>query len=285
MVTIKNSKLTATINPKGAELWNLIKNGKEYLWQGNPKYWKGRAYNLFPICGGLIDDEFYFNNEKFTLTKHGFAKDTVFSVESQSDTKAVFLLTNKDITVEYPFEFEFRVIYELDDDKLNVYYKIKNIGNTDMFCSCGAHEGYALTGDIKDYCLIFEENDTPIRYLVDGNILTDKTEALPFEDSKLPLTYDFFDIDALIFKDHKSRKIELLNQKTGESILVTFKDFDYLLIWTVKDGGYVCIEPWSGLPDTINSNKKIENKEGITKISQMQEKEFLHTILIDGKIR
>ena len=39
MNTISNSELTLNISSHGAELHNIIKDNKEYLWQGDPKYW------------------------------------------------------------------------------------------------------------------------------------------------------------------------------------------------------------------------------------------------------
>jgi galactose mutarotase-like enzyme len=56
MITgIENDLLRVQASSLGAELQSIVlkKDGTEYLWQGDPTYWKGRAYNLFPICGRL----------------------------------------------------------------------------------------------------------------------------------------------------------------------------------------------------------------------------------------
>ena len=155
-----------------------------------------------------------------------------------------------------------------------------------MYFSIGAHEGYQLKNDITDYSVIFEADDELSRYMVDGNLVSYNTVKLPFtEKGVLPLQRDFFDYDALIFMDHKSRKVELKNNVSGQSILVEFKDFDYLLIWTKpEDAAFVCIEPWTGMPDMVDSNKQIKDKKGITKLKGLEEKTFKHTITVGATL-
>ena len=40
MKTISNEQLTIQVSPHGAELCSIIANGKEYLWQADPAFWK-----------------------------------------------------------------------------------------------------------------------------------------------------------------------------------------------------------------------------------------------------
>ena len=51
MKTISNSQLTIRVSPHGAELCNIVCNGKEYLWQADPSFWKRHSPVLFPIVG------------------------------------------------------------------------------------------------------------------------------------------------------------------------------------------------------------------------------------------
>jgi hypothetical protein len=42
--TIQNKFLTVTVSELGAELQSILgADGTEYLWQGNPAYWKSRS--------------------------------------------------------------------------------------------------------------------------------------------------------------------------------------------------------------------------------------------------
>ena len=51
METLSNSILTVQIAEHGAELQSIKKDGKEYLWQGDAKFWGRRSPVLFPIVG------------------------------------------------------------------------------------------------------------------------------------------------------------------------------------------------------------------------------------------
>ena len=55
--TIENEYLSVSVEDIGAQLKSIYhkKSETEFLWQGDPKYWKGRAYNLFPIVCRLYD--------------------------------------------------------------------------------------------------------------------------------------------------------------------------------------------------------------------------------------
>ena len=56
--SIFNDILTVEIAEKGAELMSVKSNkdGCEYLWQGDAKYWEDRSPVLFPICSSVADD-------------------------------------------------------------------------------------------------------------------------------------------------------------------------------------------------------------------------------------
>ena len=51
--------------------------------------------------------------------------------------------------------------------------------------------------------------------------------------------------------------------KSGNIIKSSFEGFPYMLFWTKKDAPLICIEPWCGITDNINSKGDITIKEGI----------------------
>lgn len=53
MKTISNEQLTIQVSPHGAELCSILANGKEYLWQADPAFWKRHSPVLFPIVGSV----------------------------------------------------------------------------------------------------------------------------------------------------------------------------------------------------------------------------------------
>ena len=74
--TIENKFLRVSAEDDGAQLSSveLKENGKEFLWQGDPSVWYGRAPVLFPIIGQLLDGKYRYNGREYEMPKHGFAR-------------------------------------------------------------------------------------------------------------------------------------------------------------------------------------------------------------------
>lgn len=282
LITISNETLSVSISSFGAELSSVKKNGKELLWQADPNIWDGRCPILFPICGGLKEGKYIFNEKEYSLPKHGFARISEFDVESVTDTTAVFLLKSNEETKEmYPFDFEFRAVFRLSGSALTTTYETKNISNENLFFSVGAHEAYSCPNGIEEYSIIFEKPEKLAKNLLSGNLLEDKTVDLGLGDSvcELPLKYDYFTSNALVFTNLKSRKAVLINKNTRASVSVDFSDFDYFLVWTKPNAPYVCLEPWCGLPDFVGSSFDFTEKRGIIKLAPLKKDSKNHTIV------
>ena len=126
-ITISNNMLTATINSKGAELNSLKIRNREYIWEGNPEFWGKHSPILFPIVGTLKDNSYTYDNQKFELSRHGFARDHEFKIIESSEDKVIFSLSSSPETLKvYPFEFELQVIYALEENQLKIQYKVIN---------------------------------------------------------------------------------------------------------------------------------------------------------------
>ena len=80
MEKISNSILTVEISEHGAELQSIKKNGKEYLWQGDAKFWGRRSPVLFPNVGRVWNDKYTHMGNTYEIGQHGFARDMDFQV-------------------------------------------------------------------------------------------------------------------------------------------------------------------------------------------------------------
>ena len=165
MLSIKNDKLTVLINTYGAELTSIKhKSGKEFLWQGGPE-WSEHAPVLFPIVSTLKDNKYTLDGKEYYMEAHGFASKCEFEVESQTACSVTMLLKSNSYTLsQYPFDFEFRIRFTLDGNKLCQEYITKNKSKKNMYYSAGSHEGYACPGGIDNYTLVFDEPETIERY-------------------------------------------------------------------------------------------------------------------------
>ena len=88
-VTIESNSLRIEISPYGAELMSIrdssedLQHPVEYLWQGNPNYWGGRAPVLFPYIARLTNGRYQLNGKEYRMNTHGFAKDSLFEIAKQ----------------------------------------------------------------------------------------------------------------------------------------------------------------------------------------------------------
>ena len=154
LYTIENEKLKVSISDKGAELQNIIlkSDGTEYLWQGDERFWSGRAYNLFPICGRLTDGRYTYKGKTYNMNLHGFARASFFRAEMISDTKAAFVLTPDDeIRTQYPFDFLFRVTYSLNDTELTVSFDVRVQDNQQNYIIGNADAGVTVSATLPAY--------------------------------------------------------------------------------------------------------------------------------------
>ncbi|MBE6739137.1 MAG: aldose 1-epimerase family protein [Ruminococcaceae bacterium] len=284
MITLKNNVLTVLIDEMGAQIRSVKKNDVEYMWQADPQIWKSTAPLMFPICGGLKDDKFVYEGKEYILPKHGFARNMPFTVEKADDTSAVFCLKADEETRKmYPFEFELRLIYNIENDALTLKYEVKNVGENTMYFAIGSHEGYYTPEGIEDYDIVFPQNETLNSVMVDGNLLQDHTLPIIKNTNVLPLYDKYFLVDCLVFKDVKSKSLLLRNRRKGKSIKIDFPDAAYLVLWHPHCAPFLCVEPWSGIPDDFHSDYNLAHKEGITALSKGEVYTAVHTITYIGE--
>ena len=266
MVTLKNETLTVQINEIGAEIKSVTKkDGMNLMWPGCPDVWNNTAPLMFPICGGLKEDKYILDGKEYTLPKHGFTRNALFSVEEATDTKAVFLLKESEETLKgFPFKFELRVIYTIAEASIKVKYKVDNKDDKTMYFSIGSHEAYYTPEGIEDYDVIFPQKETLDAAPLYGNILSKAGKRIITDSDTIALYDKYFTIDALVFTTLKSRSATLRNRKTGRSVRVDFPFANYFLLWHKHGSPYICLEPWTGIPDIEGSDYDITHKEGIT---------------------
>jgi galactose mutarotase-like enzyme len=272
----KNSEIEIAVRQPGAELSSIksLKSGIEYMWGCDPAIWNSTAPILFPIVGGLKENSYLWKGEKYSLKKHGFIRENpdLLLTGITAETLSFGMGANKETHKVYPFDFKFSIHFILEGTKVRIIHQITNTGNDDLYFSLGGHPGFKcpIHPDEKyeDYYLEFETNENSSTWLLheDGTIL-DQTAPVFNNSNIIPLTHDLFSKDALIFKDLKSRKVTLRSKQSKEALSVSFEDFPYLGIWAKTNGDFICIEPWLGIADRWNTDQKLENKEGILRLT------------------
>lgn len=268
---IKNEHIKAKIKSFGAELNSLqkIDEDLEYIWQGNKEFWARHSPILFPIVGRLKEDNYFYKNQKYNMTQHGFARDKEFEVIKNEADFIEFRLKSDEKSLEiYPFSFELYLSYRLEKSSLIISYKVVNKSDDKMLFSIGAHPAFNWTlkedEEKEDYFLEFENIKQTKRYFLNDKGLVYKYEDLEIIDNKIALNEELFKNDALVFNDLNIKTLTLKNSNNENFVKLNFKNFPYLGVWSKPSGApFVCIEPWFGVADDENSNQNFEDKKGI----------------------
>lgn len=257
LITLQNEFLTVTLDSCGAVLHSIVKDGAEYLWQGDKRYWARRDANLFPYVGRLTDGKYLLDGREYPMTIHGFCIGTDFAVTDKTDVSVRFTLEDSEKTREmYPFRFAFHVEYRLVGCTIEKTCLVENRNSGEMIFGLGGHPGFNVPlggdGDFTDWELAFREPSTPYRVDFDPSNyrLAGTQQAFPLKDGRvIPLTHELFDLDAVVLGDI-CREVTIRSDKSTRSVTVAYPDTPFVGLWHAPktDAPYVCIEPWVSLP-------------------------------------
>lgn len=255
--TIHNQFLTLTVDDLGAQMMALTgSDGTEYLWSGDPAFWRNRAPNLFPYVGRSTGDSCTIKGVRYPMTRHGFANRSTFAVGSRGEDHITFTLTDSPETREhYPWAFSFSVSYALTERTVEITYEVINRDRETIWFGLGGHPGFRVPLEpglaFTDYALTFGRPCSPARAELSENYMISGRET-PFPlvgGDTLPLRHDLFDRDAVIL--HHMDKTVTLSAKGGQrGITLEIPRMNYLGIWHTPEteAPFVCLEPWVSLP-------------------------------------
>lgn len=274
MFTIEDQRLQVSIHPKGAEIQRIFHqtDQMDYLWGGDPAFWGKHSPLLFPIVGTLKNNTYFYQENTYRLSRHGFARDRVFQMEEQSPTAITFLLRSDEATLRlFPFEFELRVIYRLTDDGLQTTYRVGNPAEAPLYFSIGGHPAFRVPlvagTAYSDYYLEFDRQENMPRWPISKDGLIEDAPMPLLEDTRrLPLTKELFAKDALVLKHPVSSGVTLRSARTERGLRMDYPGFPYLGIWAAPGADFVCIEPWCGIADSVGSDQQLVKKEGINRL-------------------
>lgn len=286
---LENEYVTASIKSFGAELcsFKLKQDGTEYLWQADSTYWGRHAPVLFPIVGRLLDNEYNLGGKVYHLSQHGFARDMEFVLKESDAQHALYqLLANEKTLEKYPIKFELLIEYTLQGHELLINYQVRNQDHKNMYFSIGAHPGFRCpleSGEcFEDYYLEFSQKETANKYKLENGFISNQRERVLADEHIIPLSYELFKDDALVFKNLQSEMITLKSRKSNKTVAMKFAGFPYYGIWSKPEGGapFICLEPWYGIADRFDGKKEFTEKEGLTILNSGEVFSCQHSIII-----
>ncbi|AKP66544.1 aldose 1-epimerase family protein [Companilactobacillus ginsenosidimutans] len=284
--SIQNDFLSIKVKSSGAEIISIQNQAnQELIWQADPEVWNRHAPVLFPIVGRLNGDHYYYNDQKFQMSQHGFARDKDFEIESQTDSKLILSLEDDQESYSvYPFHFKLQVIYQLVKDTLQVSYIVKNKDSEQtMYFAVGAHPGFAVPFvkglSYEDFKVSLTPKAARSRIsLKDANI--DLSQEKRVDNQDFNLTHEEFVDDAIIYSLSEPTVITISSDKTDHKINLDTGNAKFVGIWSQypTQGDFVCIEPWWGIADKIDTDHQLTTKYGINTLDPEDKFEAYYSI-------
>ena len=285
---ISNEFLTVQADTNGAVLWSVTdKDGFEYIWQGDERYWNERGANLFPYIGRLWEKTYIFQRKSYHMDIHGFAKDSVFTCEKVSENELVFTLEDSEETLaQYPFHFQLEIRYQLLEKALKVLYSVRNMDVKTMYFGIGGHPGFNVPMEdglsFEDYELKFSEPCKPQRILFSKECFVEgKSPYQLTADRSILLRHNLFDKDAIVL-EKTSGEVLIHSAKGKRAVKVSYPDMPYVGFWHMPctDAPYVCIEPWCSLPSRQGVTENLEKQENLLILEAGNERQVSWTMEI-----
>ena len=234
--TISNAGTDATIVPaRGGLVTRLAVGGREILFldrhtfENRSEHVRGGIPILFPFAGRLVDRRLIASDTHMDL--HGFARDLEWTVEEHlGDSHRMFLEAGAEILAHFPFPHRLTQATRVSDGSLTVTLDIENRGSDPMPVAPGWHPYFCCPGDQKT-AVSYELSDFPYHQL--------SNETYDFGLEPPAASTVDFDIPAV-----------------GAISLSFSPEFRHLQFWTLPERDFICVEPWDGPADVINSERR-----------------------------
>lgn len=277
LITLEKAGVKMVISTLGAEPQSLVKDGIEYIWQGDKEYWFRRAPLLFPMSGPTKDDMIEAKGKLYKMPNNGFARDTEFIGEKLTDDIAQFTLTDSEKTrsENYPYKFTLRVTYTLHDDGYTARAEVE--AGEDLYYTFAWHPAFSLDingkgTDLETYSLSFEQEEKLDRLYQSGGSYVREEDFLVGDSIDLKRAET--DKGPMVFRGIKSREVTLTSSEGEHGVTAHLGDMTTFVVWTVggKKGQFLCLEPMVsfGFADRPLAIEKMEEtrflKEGRTEV-------------------
>ena len=205
---------------------------------------------LFPMTGGLPNNELPLPQGIFKLAQHGFARQVPWELAALPDGRGVQLILSE--TAEtlqvYPFRFQLTMDVRLAPGALEISATVENRDQAVMPFSFGLHPYFNLS---SLETVRFE--GLPAQCL---NHLTMEKAATADQMEQLATG-----IDLLVEPTGSVRLVDDTAGTTLELELTT--PLDLVVLWTEPPRAMVCMEPWSAPRQALLSgDRKIELNPG-----------------------
>ena len=264
--TFSNDNFEVIVDSKGCEIVSVIRksDNKQYIWSGQPDIWKRHTPVLFPLVGRYKNDTSVYKGKEYHMTQHGFARDSEFTLVHKEDNVIIMkLISSEETKQKYPFDFELMITHRLSGNNISTIWEVKNTGDDVMYFSIGGHPAFVCGDNAIGAQIRFDTEDDKVAYklLSEDGLLMPEEHYLTLSNNNVTITKEFFDKDALIVENSGIKSVSL--SKDCEPVVEVMFKAPVFGLWSAAGKGvpFVCIEPWYGRTDAIDSDGSLTARE------------------------
>ena len=262
------SQIQIEVAAHGAELRQISRNGKQYMWYADKTFWGRVSPILFPVVGLPAGETLRIGGKSYEMHQHGFVRDQDFVQEGDK-----WIFRQAQPRENYPYPFQMEVRYPVQGNTVTCEWTVKNIGQDTMHFQIGAHPAFLLPDykpqeKVHGYLQCFDHNGkalTPVTTttLEGGLRIPTAPIELPNEDGLIVLTDDTFAKDAFLLEDSQVASVALLDRSKREVLRVSCPQAQAYGLWAPNKPNcpFVCIEPWCGIADRKGFTGSIDQRD------------------------
>ena len=199
---------------------------------------------LFPICGRLRDGAYRWDGRDYALDIHGFGHTSRWEVVRQSAAEATLRLEDSAATrAVYPFRFRAELCYSLTPGLLRIRQQFENTGGGPMPFSYGFHPYFAVDG--VEAARVQVQADTQMDFV---------RGPVPFGADSVALSFPEGAPEAGAAFAGAASPAVLEDLAGKRRVAVGFDgSFSQLVLWAVRGKPFLCVEPWNGVANGLNT--------------------------------
>ena len=173
----------------------------------------------------------------------------------------------------YPFDFALMISYEIWGEGIRIRFNVENTGTEEMIFALGGHPAFniPLTEDLsfEDYFIAFSPQKSRVKIPLEGPFANLDQKTIGQTNTNIQLSHDLFREDALIYETKGLNAYTLGSEESPHSVTLAYNNIPYVGLWSPypTEAPFVCIEPWWGFADTVDSNGQLEDKEGMNRLA------------------
>jgi galactose mutarotase-like enzyme len=250
------SSIVLPFQNKGREILFL----HDHFWEkGNPHLPGGWPF-IFPVCarlerGGILGNYLY-DGKLYNMKIHGFAPYMQWHVaEYFHDGITLALRDTPETFAQYPFNFLIELKYQISKGVLTCAQRYANMGDKPMPYYAGFHP-YFLTPKPhhgKEKVML---DYKPKRRFCYNEKLADLVGEQPLFDLPVSIADPNINEQLVELSEDKKTSLAFPDGFKINMEVIGLEDpdlFNYVQLYTQETQPFICIEPWMGFPNAMNT--------------------------------